>query len=85
VSGKGADVAGTGHCRGGCRACATTSPSLYMVSTSQVGTAQAQTDLVLSMEEGEELTGGIAYAAELFLPATAERMAAHFVVRPKVL
>ncbi len=56
-----------------------------MVSTSQVGTAQAQTDLVLSMEEGEELTGGIAYAAELFLPATAERMAAHFVVRPKVL
>ena len=52
-----------------------------MVSTSQVGTAQAQTDLVLSMEEGEELTGGIAYAAELFLPATAE----HFVVRPKVL
>jgi hypothetical protein len=55
-----------------------------MITTSQVGPAQAQTNLVLSMEEGEELTGGIAYAAELFLPASAERMATHFVVRPKV-
>ncbi len=36
------------------------------------------------MEDGEELTGGIAYAAELFLPASAERMATHFVVHPKV-
>ncbi len=34
------------------------------------------------MEEGEELTGGIEYATELFLPATAERMARHMEVPP---
>jgi len=33
------------------------------------------------MEEGEELTGGIEYATELFLPAT-ERMARHMEVPP---
>ena len=49
----------------------------------QDGTAQAQTDLVLNMEEGEELTGGIEYATELFLPATAERMARHLEVSPR--
>ncbi len=32
------------------------------------------------MEEGEQLTGGIEYATELFLPATAERMARHLEV-----
>ena len=46
----------------------------------QDGTAQAQTDLVLNLEEGAELTGGIEYATELFLPATADRMARHFEV-----
>ncbi len=34
------------------------------------------------MEEGEELTGGIEYATELFVPATAERMARHMEVAP---
>ncbi len=34
------------------------------------------------MEEGEQLTGGIEYATELFLPATAERMARHLEVGP---
>ncbi len=48
----------------------------------QDGSAQAQTDLVLNMEEGEQLTGSIEYATELFLPATAERMARHMEVTP---
>ncbi len=37
---------------------------------------------MLNVEEGEELTGGIEYATELFLPATAERMARHLEVGP---
>lgn len=51
----------------------------------QVGATQAQTDLVLFMDEGEELKGGIEFATELFLPATAERMARHIEVsRPRL-
>jgi len=34
------------------------------------------------MAEGEQLTGGIEYATELFLPATAKRMARHLEVGP---
>jgi len=34
------------------------------------------------MEEAEELTGGIEFATDLFLPATADRMARHLEVPP---
>ena len=46
----------------------------------QAGSPQAQTDLVLALAEGEELEGSIEFAAELFRPATAERMARHLEV-----
>ncbi len=45
-----------------------------------MGASQAQTDLVLAMDEGHELSGSIEFAAELFLPATAEQMARHLEV-----